>query len=434
MLPTHIWLAITGGFAAACLALAWAAIRRAASLHCEMRRREQAELETRLLLDASQDGIYALDPGGHCLWANPAAARLFGFASAEPLIGKQMHDLIHHTRADGTPFPLAECRGLADLKAGQAISQAEELLWRGDGTSFYAGVRVNPVFRDGKVAAAIVVVRDLTERRRLEAEVRQAQKLEAAGRLAAGVAHEFNNLLSVITGHADLLRQRPDLDDGAQRQLAAIEGAGARAAVLTRRLLTFSRPREQAPEVVQLNEIIRGTTAMLRQVLREDIRLELELEEDLERIETDPSLVEQALFNLIVNARDAMPAGGQLRIGTANARLDAAAAQALNLVPGACVRLTVADSGQGMDAQTRLHIFEPFFTTKDAGSGTGLGLAMVFGFVQQHHGAITVTSAPGQGATFDLYLPAHRAGTAPQPRAAGLVAAAVDGAQADSNR
>lgn len=417
-MPPDPWLAAAGALAAACLALITIVALRAAHARRELRRRESAELPSRLLLEASQDGIYALDPRGHCLWANPAAVRLFGFSSAEPLLGKQMHNIIHHTRADGSPFPLEECTGLANLQVGQEILQGEELLWRADGTSFYADVRVSPVVREGRVAAAIVVFRDLTERRRLEAQVRQAQKLEAVGRLAAGVAHEFNNLLSVITGHTDLLRQRHDLDATAQRQLAAIEGAGARAAGLTRRLLTFSRQSQPQPRILQLNDTVRATLAMLRQVLREDIRLELECAENLSPLHTDPGEIEQALFNLIVNARDAMPAGGRLRIGTANASLDAAAAQALNLAPGAYVRLTVADSGQGMDAETRQHVFEPFFTTKPAGLGTGLGLAMVFGFVQQNHGAITLASEPGQGATFDLYLPAHES-AATRPGADG---------------
>lgn len=408
-------------FAAGCLALAIIAFWTAASARRELARREAAERQTRQLLHASLDGIYALDPQGHCLWANPAACRLFGYADAAPLLGRQMHHIIHHTRADGSPYPIEECTGLSKLEAGQDIVQGEELLWRADGTSFYADVRVSPVARDGRVEAALVVVRDLTERRRLETQIRQAQKLEAVGRLAAGIAHEFNNLLSVITGHADLLRQRRDLDDGAQRQLAAIEAAGARAAALTRRLLSFSRPPAPRAELVQLNATVRATAAMLGQVLRENIHLEMNLAPDLARLQTDPSQLEQALFNLIVNARDAMPNGGCLEIRTANASLGADAAQELRVAAGEYVRLTVADSGEGMSAETRQHIFEPFFTTKPAGVGTGLGLAMVFGFVQQHHGAIAVASEPGQGTSFDLYLPArHRVAAASPVPAEGL--------------
>ncbi|MGH9534538.1 MAG: two-component system sensor histidine kinase NtrB [Terriglobales bacterium] len=410
--PAHleVWFALA---AAVLLVLAAIAVRQAAATRRELARRIAAERDTasaefqaRLLLDCSEDGIYALDPKGHCLWSNRAAARLFGFAAAEPMLGQQMHHLIHHTRPDGSPYPLAECTGLEQLLAGQKISQGEELLWRADGSSFFADVRVSPMIRDGQVLGAVVVFRDLTERRKLEAQVREAHKLEAVGRLAAGIAHEFNNLLSVVTGHADLLRQRHGLDATSQRQLAQIEHAGTRAAELTRRLLAFSRRQVLQPVVLQLNDVVEATARTLRQLLRAEIVLDAHCAPDLALVRADPVQIEQALLHLVLNAAEAIRAGGHIEIRTGNVTLNALAAADLALGAGAYASLTVSDTGAGMDAETQEHIFEPFFTTKPTGQATGLSLATVFGFVRQSGGGIAVQSTPGQGTSVRLYLPA----------------------------
>ncbi|HET9783926.1 MAG TPA: ATP-binding protein [Terriglobales bacterium] len=363
----------------------------------------------RLLVENAADGVYALDASGKCLWSNAAAARIFGYASASAYVGRQMHEVIHHTRADGTPYPDSECTGLQRLRAGQPVLQPEELLWRADGTSFYAEVRVNPIAPDGVVTGAVVVLRDLTERLQTEEQMRRALKMEAVGRLAAGIAHDFNNLLTVINGFAELMQQQPGLEAVAAHRLAGIGQAGERAAELTRQLLAFSRQQTLHPEVIDLNQWLHQTAATVQDVLGGELRLRVDTDPQPAAVEVDGGCLEQVLLNLAVNARDAMPAGGTLQLGTRRAELEEAAARRLGLHAGEYVLLSVSDTGHGMDDGTRQRIFEPFFTTKPVGQGSGLGLAMVLGVVEQSGGAVRVDSEPGSGAEFQIYLPAARA-------------------------
>ncbi len=405
------------------------ALRNGIRLEAEVRRRGQAEARTqaaaeqaRQLLDATGEGIYALDRGGRCLWANPAAARIFGYSSPEPLIGRVMHDLIHHTREDGTPFPAEECRGMANLRAGLGVTQPNELLWRADGTSFRAEVRVNPIVQNGEVTGAVVALSDVTERLRLEEQFRQAQKMESVGRLAAGVAHDFNNLLTVINGYAAFLTA--DLGDapGLRHRAAAIAEAGRRAATLTGQLLAFSRQQVLNPELLDLNRVVANLEPMLRQIVREDIELQISPAAALPSIHADAVQIEMAIMNLVANARDAVAAAGRIEVRTGAARVPLDAAPA-NLAAGDYVTLAVEDNGAGMDEATRSRIFEPFFTTKPAGEGTGLGLAAIFGLARQSGGAITVASAPGRGTCMTLFLPADTGARGGQSPAAASAAA-----------
>ena len=250
------------------------------------------------------------------------------------------------------------------------------------------------------------VLHDITDQKRLEDQLRQAQKMEAVGRLAGGVAHDFNNLLMVIQGHTSLLSER--LPDGSaeRRSVDQIQKSSERAAALTRQLLAFSRMQVMQPRVLDLNGVVADTGKMLRRVIGEHIELILRYDSGLGRVKADPGQIEQVLLNLVVNARDAMPSGGKLVIETCNLLIDEAAARRTSsLHPGSYVVLSVSDTGVGIDPETQSHIFEPFFTTKEQGKGTGLGLATVYGIVQQSGGHITVYSQPGQGATFRLYFP-----------------------------
>jgi signal transduction histidine kinase len=240
------------------------------------------------------------------------------------------------------------------------------------------------------------------ETRRLQDQVRHAQKMEAIGRLAGGVAHDFNNLLTVITGYSELLLGAGALNDFTRSALDEIKKASERGGALTRQLLIFSRKQKLLPKSVNLNDLVANMEKMLVRLIGEDISLVSVLRPDLGLVRADVGLFEQVLMNLVVNARDAMPQGGKVTIETSNINLNT---PQVDLSPGPHVLLAVSDSGIGMDAETQSHIFEPFFTTKEAGKGTGLGLATVYGIVKQCSGAITVYSEPGRGTTFRIYLP-----------------------------
>lgn len=356
------------------------------------------------MLDATSEGIYVLDPEGRCLWSNPAAARIFGYESQKAYVGKQMHAVVHHTRADGTPFPESECRGLQGLRAGAGVVQSQELLWRADGTSFYAEVRVNPVFENGRLQFAVVMLRDITERLRLEEQYRHAQKMEAVGRIAAGTAHDFNNLLTVISGYTQLLLKEPS-DPVRTKRLQGIKQATASAAMLTRQLLAFSRTDPANPTVLDLNQVVASAEPLVRSTAGDQIELDVNLAADLPPVIADFHEMEQALMNLVVNACDAMPQGGRLSICTRTAAASSPSLRTQGLAAGLCVLLEVADTGIGMDETTRTQMFEPFFTTKPPSQGTGLGLAMVMSAVREASGAIVVDSELGRGTKLQIFLP-----------------------------
>ncbi|HEY6361373.1 MAG TPA: response regulator [Vicinamibacterales bacterium] len=240
-----------------------------------------------------------------------------------------------------------------------------------------------------------------------EEQLRQAQKMEAIGRLAGGVAHDFNNLLTAIIGYTDLVREKLDPGDPVAHDVGEIRKAADRAAALTRQLLAFSRKQFLSPEVLDLNAIVTGLLPMLPRVIGEHIETTTSLAPDLRRVKADPSQMEQVIINLVLNARDAMPMGGHLGIETSNVTLDAqrVAAERLQLELGQYVMLGIRDTGSGMDAETRQHIFEPFFTTKAKGKGTGFGLPTVYGIVDQSGGAISMDTAPGRGTSIRIYLP-----------------------------
>ena len=245
--------------------------------------------------------------------------------------------------------------------------------------------------------------------REREEQLRQAQKMEAIGRLAGGIAHDFNNLLTAIIGYTDLISDRPSTDDATRRDVREIRRAADRAASLTRQLLAFGRKQFLRPVVLDLNDTVNGLLQMLPRLIGAHIQTMTQLSPGLWRVTADPTQMEQVLVNLVLNARDAMPSGGTIAIATSNRDVTAELAEAerLGVNPGTYVQLTVSDTGTGMDAKTRAHAFEPFFTTKPVGKGTGLGLATVYGIVDQSGGAITMETALGHGTTVKIYLPAE---------------------------
>ncbi len=263
----------------------------------------------------------------------------------------------------------------------------------------------------GRPISVLAVVGDVTERRRLESQLRQAQKMEAIGQLAGGVAHDFNNLLTSIVGHGSLVLDGLDEGDQAREDVIEILKAGESGARLTRQLLAFSRRQVMQPEVVSVASVVRSTEKLLRRLIGEDIEFATEIAPALDDVKVDPGFLEQVLMNLVVNARDAMPGGGRLTIAARNVRLiETFAGDHGSAPPGDYVVITVIDTGTGMDDETRIHLFEPFFTTKGPGKGTGLGLATVFGIVKQSGGHIFVHSEAGHGTSFEIYLPAERMG------------------------
>jgi len=492
---------------------------------------QDSEEKYLLLLNSTAEAIYGLDLEGDCTFCNPACLRLLGYGAPKDLLGTNMHELMHHTRVDGTPYPKQDCEIYVAVREGRASYVTDEVLWRADRTSFPAEYWSYPMFKTGELVGAVVtfldisdrkraeqalrqseekyrelfenatygifrsqldgalldvnpalvamlgysskeelltrnlsrdlyedpadrrsildsygpsgrvsgcevnwkrkdgkiivvrisggafrrqdgsfshfevIVEDITGRRSLEAQFRQAQKMEAVGLLAGGISHDYNNLLGVILGNADLLLETTPT--GVQQHYAdQIKKATRRAAELTRQLLAFSRKQILYPVILDLNAVVRDVGKILQRLIGEDVQIVTDLETSLDSTRADRGQIEQILMNLATNARDAMPNGGKFTIRTGNAELgpdDVALHPYAKLGP--YVRLSVNDTGVGMTDAIRHRVFEPFFTTKPEGRGTGLGLATVYGIVKQSTGYIWVSSAPGAGATFDIYLP-----------------------------
>jgi len=281
--------------------------------------------------------------------------------------------------------------------------------------------RAKPILDDaGKVRMVISIAQDTTELRKAEEQFRQSQKMEAVGRLAGGVAHDFNNLLTAINGYADLLLGMMEREDSRRTYLEEIRKAGSRAASLTNQLLVYSRRQILAPKSINLNDIVSHMEMMLRRLIGEDIEFQVRLDGNIDAIKADPGQIEQVILNLIVNARDAMPKGGRLFLETDQVEMaDEAACLNEPAISGPYVRLTVRDSGVGMEDSVKNHLFEPFFTTKQMGRGTGLGLSTVYGIVRQSGGCIGVESEKGKGTDFKVYFPAARFSGGEKPIAEG---------------
>jgi two-component system cell cycle sensor histidine kinase/response regulator CckA len=372
----------------------------------ERKKAEQAlrrsEADFRSLIEHAPYGIYRASTTGQLLQVNPALIRMLGYSSAEELLLQDLRSKVF--RHSG------EYKRLVDLLTRTDEIKDVEVEWlRKDGeplTVRCSGRRIND--EHGVAAYIEVFAEDFTEKRALERQLRMAQKMEAIGRLSGGIAHDFNNLLSVIIGYSRVLKKALGTDATLSEHAVEIEKAGQRAASLTKQLLAFSRQQVLTPVVLDLNALVSDMQKMLPRLLGEDIEISLELDSELGRLQADQSQIEQVIMNLAVNARDAMPDGGKLEIGTRNVRLDQTYTRTHpGSKPGDYVALLVRDTGSGMDAETLAHIFEPFFTTKERGKGTGLGLATVYGIVKQSNGYIWVDSEPGHGSTFQIFMPRY---------------------------
>lgn len=507
-------------------------------------KKRTAELKTskesfRLLLDSTAEAIYGLDRAGICTFANRSCVQILGYNSDTEILGKNMHDLTHHSRADRSPYPVEECKIYEAFRKGESIHVDDEVLWYADGTSFPAEYWSYPIIHDDQIIGAVVTFLDITERKQaqkaileseekhrlifqssrdaimtlappswhftsgniatiemfgaqdevdfvyrapweysppsqsdgrpsdekakemieiamregshsfewqhkringkefpatvlltrfefagqvlLQATVRdiseqeklknqllQAQKLESIGRLAGGVAHDYNNALSVIIGFTELSMDDVNPADPMRTNLDEILKAAMRATDITRQLLAFARKQTISPKVLDLNENVEGMLKMLRRLIGEDIDLAWLPGAGLWPVKIDPSQIDQILANLCVNARDAIAGVGKVTIETENITLDEAyCADQIGFVPGEFVLIALSDNGCGMEKDILDKIFEPFFTTKDVNKGTGLGLATVYGIAKQNNGFINVYSEPGQGTTIKIYFPRH---------------------------
>ncbi len=372
------------------------------------------------VVDTSPSAIFVKDSQGRFTMVNRAAEQAYG-RPVEEIIGKMEAELNGDPREIDT-FRHDDAEVIQTLKP-RFVAEEQLTNPRTGETRTFEAIKV-PLRLPGKNEVHILgVATDITDRKRTEEalrqseeQLRQSQKLEGIGQLAGGIAHDFNNLLTVIGGYSDLLLRHDGLDEKAREKLEEVHKAADRAASLTRQLLAFSRKQVLQPEILDLNSLVDELGKMLRRLINEDIEIRMSLESDVARINADPGQVEQVLINLVVNARDAMPQGGQITIATANVELDQGYSDLhISVTPGEYVMLAVSDTGIGMDAETRKRIFEPFFTTKEVGKGTGLGLSTIYGIVKQSGGNIWVYSEPGKGTTFKIYFPRVAADTTVEP-------------------
>jgi len=403
-----LWL-ILGTFLITVLVVARqiVALRENSQLLAEKAARE-SEARIAALVQHSSDVITIIEANGDLVYASPSAENVFGYQAAD-LIGKKLREFIHDDDRQQSLDAIDSIRE----KPGETVSLDLRIRHRNQNWIHVESMATN-LLHTPTVAGIVFNSRDVTERRKAkealrdsEEKLRQSQKMEAVGQLAGGVAHDFNNILAVIIGYSDLVLRRLSPDDQRTiRQIEEIRKAGDRAKSLTRQLLAFSRKQVLQPEVLDLNSVVADVDKMLRRLIGEHIEVRAVLSSELGAVKADPGQVEQVLLNLVVNARDAMPDGGNITIETANVELDANYANTHPLAkPGHYVMVAVSDTGCGIAPEIQARIFEPFYTTKEKGKGTGLGLSTVYGIVEQSGGNVWVYSEVGHGTTFKVYLP-----------------------------
>jgi len=368
----------------------------------------QREDELSLILASTDQGVFGLDNELRCTFVNRAAVQMLGYQDEKELLGREMHPLIHHTCRDGSPLPLAECPIYQASRKNTVVRLEDEELWRADHTSFPAEYSLYPMVRDGEVVGRVATFTDITERKEREAQHVHAQKMEVVGQLTGGIAHDFNNLLAIVLVNLRMLAEqfqgeseketRELVDDALS---AAQDGAD-----LTDRLLNFSRRQAGKPRLSDVNKLLGDFHKLLRRAAGDDIDLILRMTEGPLPVLVDPQQLENAILNLAINARNAMPAGGRLTIATARQHFDQGVPVSHGcLEAGSYAVVSVTDTGVGMSPETAQRATEPFYTTKMSGKGSGLGLSMVFRFAQQACGGLAIESTPDQGTSISLFLP-----------------------------
>ncbi len=375
-------------------------------------RRAEAALRDReqrleLILASAGEGIFGMNQEGECIFANHSCVELLGYKDEKDLLGQEMHALIHPPLPDGTPHPKEECRIYQARCQSKVIYLDDEVLWRADGGSFPAEYQSYPMIRGGQVVGTVVSFTDITERKEKEAQLIQAQKMEVVGQLTGGIAHDFNNLLTIILGNLDFLST--ELDKKAspeiQEPLEDAFSAARDATELTQRLLALSRRQALKPKYIGLDKVVQNLQKFLRRILGELFELHINTPNGHLTVFADPSQLENALLNLVINARDAMPRGGRLTIDILRKTLTASEIASSDLLPGPYAVMQITDTGTGMSSEVLSHAIEPFFTTKSSSKGTGLGLSMVYSFAKQSEGELRLKSKPGIGTCVSLLLP-----------------------------
>lgn len=369
------------------------------------------------LLDSTAEGIFGIDTHGRCTFTNASCLKILGYDDSAELVGKKIHDLIHHSHQKGSSLPAEECRILDASLEGHPIHLEKQILWRKDGSNFPAEVRAHPVHRGDILEGAVVTFSDITDRLKLEAQVFQSQKMESIGTLAGGIAHDFNNLLAPILAHSELAMRGLPEDSPIQNNLRQVLHAGERARNLVAQILRISRKDERKRVSLKLVPIVEENLKLLKSTLPSTIFINQELKADPDTVYADPTDIGLILLNLCTNASHAMHEhGGELTVKLTREHIDGEVLEdPPGLEPGVYLVLSVSDTGHGMEPETVARIFEPYFTTKQPGEGTGMGLSIVHGIVSSYDGHISVESTPGKGTTIQVYLQAMDT-EAPRPR------------------
>ena len=355
----------------------------------------------RLIVESAHEGIWVADADGRTTYVNRRMADMLGHAAPD-MLGRPIYDFVPGPKQDETQHEF-------DLLKQRARDQYEMTLLRKGGGEIFALVNASPLHDEsGAFVGGLAMVVDITARKRLEQQIALSDRLESVGRLASGVAHDFKNLMTAVLGFCDLAETKLDAAHPARDDLREVREAGERAVGLTQQLLAFGRKQVLHAKVLDVNDTIDELRRLAAGIVPHTITVSTDLAPGLLTTTVDPTQLQQALLNLVVNAREAMPSGGSIRIRTSNTMLDEPPLSGIyDFVAGPYVQIVVQDTGVGMDEQTQAQVFEPFFTTKQRGNG--LGLSSVYGFVKQSKGFITVDSAPARGATFTIYLPADPA-------------------------
>jgi PAS domain S-box-containing protein len=383
---------------------------------------KKSEERYRSFFENDISGVYVTTVDGEILDCNPSFIRILGFESIKDAKAKNAYELYSN--------PKERDEIIAQVKQNKHLQDHEVEMFHKDGSSVFCIQNLFGIFdSENQLQLLRGYLYDITERKQLEEQLRQSQKLEGVGQLAGGIAHDFNNILTVINGYSELLIPKLSMDKALQKIVNEIKTAGERAASLTAQLLAFSRHQVTKPQIININKALESINKMLNRLIGENIEIKSSLNKEIYSVKIDPGQFDQIIINLVVNARDAMPDGGRLTIETKNIYLDESySKQHVSVNPGDYVLLSISDTGEGMNEETRQRIFEPFFTTKELGKGTGLGLATVYGIVKQVGGNIWVYSESHQGTTFKIFFPAIK-GEAPIGKVLQKAADSLNGSE-----